>query len=120
MIPVIGEQAFGSSEKSSQAIRLYTTTFENKTKAVFVTCIAKDSRHIQVACNQIVVIGCKLHSPAVESKIINNGFPIFQNSNTSMVACPGVVGRHFHESDIAQFILAEKGFDLICVSAYNQ
>ena len=85
-----------------------------------MSCIAKNSGCVEFTGNHIVVIGCKLHSPTIESKIINHRFTIFKYRYSSMIACPCIVGGHFCKSDFRQIGITQQFFHFIGIRANNQ
>ena len=100
VIAIRSQQAGGGGEQGTFSVAFNGTAFEHEVAAVDVVAV-KYAGLEQMTVDEVVLMGGKLHAPAVEAEVEQLRVGVFfLQGDESMVAGPGVVCRTFHKSNL--------------------
>ena len=97
LIAVCSCQAAGCRKERTVSVALYRTAFQHKVLVIF-QCTAEESCFINLPVDTVVLLGCKLPAPSVETEVEQVdwletalGLHIRYEGDGSNVSCPRVI-----------------------------
>ena len=103
LIAVRSQQTGRSGQDGTLAVAFDGAPFEHEAQMVPVVA-PHHLRGKEAAIDLVVVVGGKLHAPAVETEVQQFGTLFAHTGDEAMVARPRVVGGAFHPQDILQHV----------------
>ena len=93
------EQAFGGGKQCAHAVTFDRASFKNEVQAVDVLT-SQSSGFYGLSGDQIVQLGGKFQSPAIEGKVEQGRVAGIYHGDSSVVACPCIVRFAFQKAYI--------------------